>query len=117
MKDEIITLDTAKLAKEKGFNWLCTHHYKGDKMNGTYKRLIAAGFTREDLDDPIIYNATGRHPFRLTFAFNKDVMIYVDSEDLYTPKLVVYKGGENDKAHWIKLTVDQALDLISGLQK
>ena len=31
MKEQIITLETAILAKEKGFNWYCFHHFDGNK--------------------------------------------------------------------------------------
>lgn len=32
MKEQLISLETAKLAKEKGFEWGCYHHYDGGKL-------------------------------------------------------------------------------------
>ena len=34
VKDELVTFETAKLAKEKGFNWLCNNY--NDKRDGDY---------------------------------------------------------------------------------
>lgn len=46
MKDELITYETAKLAKEKGFDELCEYGYydleENHKLNGTYKNFSDA---------------------------------------------------------------------------
>ena len=39
MKEVLITLETAKLAKEKGYDWEC--NYYSDSDNVTYNRLAA----------------------------------------------------------------------------
>ena len=37
MEETIVQLETAKLAKEKGFNLCCYHHYDGDELKAHYQ--------------------------------------------------------------------------------
>lgn len=42
MTEELVTLETAKLLKEKGFNWKCEHTISCVRYN-TYEEALEAG--------------------------------------------------------------------------
>lgn len=55
----------------------------------TYQEYINLGFIREDYEDNVVYNETGHHPFNLRKDLTSKVYIFVDSEELGKPRLVV----------------------------
>lgn len=55
----------------------------------TYQEYINLGFVRKNYKDNVVYNETGHHPFDLRKDLTSKVYIYVNSEELDKPRLVV----------------------------
>jgi hypothetical protein len=53
MKDQIVSFKTAKLAKEKGFNWKCKwlYYIDGDDYEGCYYEGDGTGRFKNDFED------------------------------------------------------------------
>jgi len=55
MKDQLVTFETAKLAKEKGFDWECLQFWEYDKKHKEYYRVFTKDrnyLNKEDIKLP-----------------------------------------------------------------
>lgn len=72
-----------------------------------YSEYISLKFIREDYEDNVVYKCTGYHPFSLIKKINNRMYIYVSSEDLSIPYLMIITNKEKERVDRGPLTIKQ----------
>ena len=72
-----------------------------------YIEYISLGFIREDYQDNTVFKCTGHHPFSLSKKINNRMYIYVSSEDLSMPYLMIITNKEKEMVDKVLLTIKQ----------
>lgn len=72
-----------------------------------YSEYMSLKFMREDYEDNVVYKCTGYHPFSLRKEINNRMYIYVSSEDLSAPYLMIITNKEKERVDRVPLTIKQ----------
>lgn len=122
MKDQLVSFETAKLAKEKGFNERIRHSYynfeEGHKLNGEYyEKNYHAGFGYSSNTEDTSISAPTQSILQkwLREVYNIHIMIDPDLENnrYWFNIVTLNKSGIQDDNFY--LTYEEALE--SGLQR
>lgn len=102
IEEDYVSFETAKLLKEKGFNWNTDKQFNSDKIVGDYNITDRSRHPERYLDAPTLQMATKWLREKKGIAIIPVLSSVLDNEKfLWDIKIVVAKTGERYSQGWV----------------
>ena len=124
MKEQLVSIETARLAKEKGFSEICTHTYSFNSKSKMYGKIVeytfGCDYSTISRFNILIPTQTilqkwlrERHRIHIWVDAGAEDNTDVNSKIKYQAVVVSFNDNEDDDNVWVE-TYEEALE--SGLQ-
>ena len=80
-----------------------------------YIDYIKLGFTRKDINDEVVFKRTGYYGFYLEYRINKVMKIFVSSDKLDKPHLLINRS--KDSVEWRDITIAEIEQICKATKR